>query len=128
MTCSSCGHENPAAARFCNGCGTTLESLCPGAESRTRPAPVFATAAEGRSKRRRLQSELPIRVRTRRSTSVGKIGDDLPNHGYDGEMATRRAAFIAPLEALRLGRRDRRGSRVDGRAAMAPHRRACPVR
>jgi class 3 adenylate cyclase len=29
VTCSSCGHENPAGARFCNGCGTTLESLCP---------------------------------------------------------------------------------------------------
>jgi class 3 adenylate cyclase len=29
VTCPSCGHENPAGARFCNGCGTTLESGCP---------------------------------------------------------------------------------------------------
>jgi class 3 adenylate cyclase/predicted ATPase len=29
VTCPSCGHENPAGARFCNGCGATLEGLCP---------------------------------------------------------------------------------------------------
>src|SRR5262245_40828293 len=29
MTCSQCGHENPAGARFCNGCGSALESPCP---------------------------------------------------------------------------------------------------
>jgi double zinc ribbon protein len=29
VTCPSCGHENPAGARFCNGCGATLEGACP---------------------------------------------------------------------------------------------------
>ena len=28
MRCASCGHENPLGARFCNGCGGTLEGLC----------------------------------------------------------------------------------------------------
>jgi len=29
VTCPSCGQENPAGARFCNGCGMTVEGLCP---------------------------------------------------------------------------------------------------
>jgi class 3 adenylate cyclase/tetratricopeptide (TPR) repeat protein len=29
MTCSQCGHDNLAGARFCNGCGTSLEGRCP---------------------------------------------------------------------------------------------------
>jgi double zinc ribbon protein len=29
VTCVSCRHENPTGARFCNGCGATLEGLCP---------------------------------------------------------------------------------------------------
>jgi adenylate cyclase len=28
MTCSQCGHDNPAGARFCNGCGTAVEGVC----------------------------------------------------------------------------------------------------
>ena len=28
MTCSQCGHENPAGARFCNGCGAAVEGVC----------------------------------------------------------------------------------------------------
>jgi len=30
MTCPQCGQENPAGARFCNGCGTPLAAGCPG--------------------------------------------------------------------------------------------------
>src|SRR5262249_40028739 len=29
MTCASCGHDNPAAARFCNACGAGLTPRCP---------------------------------------------------------------------------------------------------
>src|SRR5438093_10596292 len=29
MRCSACETENPAAARFCNGCGARLEAACP---------------------------------------------------------------------------------------------------
>lgn len=28
MICSSCQHENPAAAKFCNGCGSSLAAKC----------------------------------------------------------------------------------------------------
>ncbi len=28
MNCSSCSHTNPAAARFCNGCGAALTPRC----------------------------------------------------------------------------------------------------
>jgi class 3 adenylate cyclase/tetratricopeptide (TPR) repeat protein len=28
MLCRACGHENPAGARFCNGCGARLEAAC----------------------------------------------------------------------------------------------------
>src|SRR5690348_5101215 len=28
--CPQCGHENPTAARFCNGCGSRLEAVCGG--------------------------------------------------------------------------------------------------
>src|SRR5262249_18898877 len=28
MTCASCGHDNPVAARFCNGCGAVLTPRC----------------------------------------------------------------------------------------------------
>jgi adenylate cyclase len=29
MRCPQCQQENPAGARFCNGCGTRLEMACP---------------------------------------------------------------------------------------------------
>jgi class 3 adenylate cyclase/tetratricopeptide (TPR) repeat protein len=29
MACPQCGQENPAAARFCNGCGARLAAACP---------------------------------------------------------------------------------------------------
>ena len=36
MTCPACGHDNPAAARFCGGCGARLELVC-GACSASNP-------------------------------------------------------------------------------------------
>src|SRR3954447_11073856 len=29
MQCPQCQHDNPASARFCNGCGAKLEASCP---------------------------------------------------------------------------------------------------
>lgn len=29
MQCSNCQHENPAEAKFCNGCDIKLEAHCP---------------------------------------------------------------------------------------------------
>src|SRR5215210_144070 len=39
MVCASCGTENPAGARFCMGCGATLERRCPNCGT---PAPAEA--------------------------------------------------------------------------------------
>jgi class 3 adenylate cyclase/predicted ATPase/DNA-binding IscR family transcriptional regulator len=47
VTCSSCGHENPAGARFCNGCGTTVESLCPQCRKANPPGSRFCNGCGG---------------------------------------------------------------------------------
>ena len=54
MTCASCGHDNRAAARFCDNCGTALPRVCASCATPLRAAakfcdecgrPVAATAA-----------------------------------------------------------------------------------
>ncbi len=47
MRCPSCGHENPAGARFCNGCGATLESLCPRCKKANPPGSRFCNGCGG---------------------------------------------------------------------------------
>src|SRR3954468_9004101 len=44
MTCSSCGFENTASARFCGQCGTRLELICPGCAEPVAPGLAFCTA------------------------------------------------------------------------------------
>src|SRR5262249_51026286 len=39
--CPRCQHENPASARFCNGCGAGLESSCPGCGQANPPGSRF---------------------------------------------------------------------------------------
>ncbi len=41
MKCSRCQRENPAAAKFCGGCGTELESACPACHALNPPANEF---------------------------------------------------------------------------------------
>ncbi len=41
MVCPQCSHENPAAARFCNGCGRPLETVCTGCGQANPPASRF---------------------------------------------------------------------------------------
>jgi class 3 adenylate cyclase/tetratricopeptide (TPR) repeat protein len=41
MICPQCSHENPAAARFCNGCGGLLETVCTGCGQANPPASRF---------------------------------------------------------------------------------------
>src|SRR5262245_52071462 len=41
MRCPQCGHENPADARFCNGCGGRLQSICAGCGQANPPASRF---------------------------------------------------------------------------------------
>jgi predicted ATPase/class 3 adenylate cyclase len=41
MTCPSCGHENPAAQKFCGECGTVLQATCPSCGVRNPPGQKF---------------------------------------------------------------------------------------
>jgi class 3 adenylate cyclase/predicted ATPase len=41
MRCPQCAHENPATARFCNGCGGRLELVCGGCGQVNPPASRF---------------------------------------------------------------------------------------
>src|SRR5437899_3215350 len=65
MSCPSCGHENPAGARFCNDCGARLA--------------VPATAPEPRSytPRHLVEKILASKSALEGEVVVGRIGDDL---------------------------------------------------
>src|SRR5713226_9988872 len=41
MRCPQCAQENPATARFCNGCGGRLETVCGGCGQTNPPASRF---------------------------------------------------------------------------------------
>jgi eukaryotic-like serine/threonine-protein kinase len=43
MTCSHCGHENPASSRFCAACGTSLTIDCPSCHSANDPEANFCS-------------------------------------------------------------------------------------
>ena len=47
MTYPSCAHANPAGARFCNGCGTTLEGPCPRCGKPNPPGSRFCNGCGG---------------------------------------------------------------------------------
>ena len=47
MTCPSCGHENPADARFCNGCGATQEGPCSRCGKPNPPGSRFCNGCGG---------------------------------------------------------------------------------
>src|SRR5262249_47300020 len=44
VICASCGHDNPAAARFCNGCGAALAPRCPACGSGNPAGARFCNA------------------------------------------------------------------------------------
>jgi class 3 adenylate cyclase len=44
MKCSNCQHENPATAKFCNGCGHKLEIGCPKCRKPNPPGSRFCNA------------------------------------------------------------------------------------
>ena len=41
MKCATCQHDNPAAAKFCNGCGAALVPRCPGCAAENPPDARF---------------------------------------------------------------------------------------
>ena len=44
MTCASCSHANPEAARFCNACGAALARRCPGCGTDNPPGSRFCNS------------------------------------------------------------------------------------
>jgi hypothetical protein len=44
MRCPACSHDNPASARFCNGCGVRLETACGACGQANPPASRFCNA------------------------------------------------------------------------------------
>ena len=58
VTCATCGHENPPDARFCNGCGSTLdEATEPRREERKIVTVLFADLVGFTSRAERLDPE-----------------------------------------------------------------------
>src|SRR6185437_3678295 len=41
MRCSSCNHDNPGDAAFCEGCGAKLELICPTCKASVSPGARF---------------------------------------------------------------------------------------
>ena len=47
MICAGCARDNPAAARFCGGCGAPLEAPCPACQSPNPPGNKFCHQCGG---------------------------------------------------------------------------------
>ena len=43
MKCNKCGYENTAGSRFCSGCGSKLEKLCPRCQAPVAPNAAFCS-------------------------------------------------------------------------------------
>src|SRR5262245_43557312 len=88
MKCPQCQHENPAGARFCNGCGAKLEASCPqcgqvnppgsrfcngcGQQLAGGPPPSSATPSPPRNPRSYTPQHLAERILTSRSALEGE--------------------------------------------------------
>jgi class 3 adenylate cyclase/tetratricopeptide (TPR) repeat protein len=114
MTCPECGHENPAAARFCSNCGAQLETVAaPAREERKVVTVLFADLVGFTSRAEQMDPEdvravlepYHARLRTeleRRGGTVEKfIGDAVmalfgapTAHEDDPERAVRAALAI----------------------------------
>ncbi len=81
MRCPQCAHDNPADARFCNGCGQRLEAVC-GACGQRNPAtsrfcnacgqPLAAAAGPARAPDSYTPKHLAERILTSRSALEGE--------------------------------------------------------
>ncbi|MEM6327168.1 MAG: zinc-ribbon domain-containing protein [Bacteroidota bacterium] len=68
MTCASCGHLNPAGARFCNACGTPLMAL-----SGRHAVPAPPPAAEEETKGERPPSDVGRQAMMFVGTAIGIV-------------------------------------------------------
>ena len=65
MVCPSCGHENPADAKFCSECGTSLAAAAPATEQRKVVTVVFSDVTGSTALGERLDPESLRRVLAR---------------------------------------------------------------
>src|SRR5713101_10046118 len=81
MLCPQCSHENPATARFCNGCGRALEAVCTGCGQANLPAsrfcngcgqPLDGAAVPGRTPASYTPKHLAEKILTSKSALEGE--------------------------------------------------------
>jgi class 3 adenylate cyclase len=77
-TCSSCGQDNPAVARFCFACGASLEEEAPHREERRIVSIVFVDLAGFTSRSEQLD---PEDVRAILTPYHGTVRDELESFG-----------------------------------------------
>jgi class 3 adenylate cyclase/ribosomal protein L40E len=90
MLCAKCGNDNPVDASFCEGCGTTLDLVCPTCKTLASPGARFCKkcgttlAATRPDSHPTSPSESPIRV-------IADAGS--ASEGTEGERKTVTALF-----------------------------------
>jgi class 3 adenylate cyclase/tetratricopeptide (TPR) repeat protein len=78
VTCATCGRENPSDARFCNGCGATLEAPAPRREERKVVTVLFADLVGFTSRAEQLD---PEDVRALLAPYWEHLRDELEHYG-----------------------------------------------
>jgi class 3 adenylate cyclase len=81
VRCPQCGHENPSDARFCNGCGHRLETICAGCGQRNPGSsrfcngcgqPLGGAAASARAPESYTPKHLAERILTSKTALEGE--------------------------------------------------------
>src|SRR5215212_1258946 len=108
MVCPSCGHENPADAKFCSECGTALIAAAPTTEQRKVVTVVFSDVTGSTALGERLDPESLRRVLARyfelASQVVERHGGSVEKFIGDAVMAVFGVPHVHEDDALRAVR------------------------
>jgi class 3 adenylate cyclase/tetratricopeptide (TPR) repeat protein len=106
--CPSCGHENPADAKFCSECGTSLTAAAPATEQRKVVTVVFSDVTGSTALGERLDPESIRRVLARyfelASQVVARHGGSVEKFIGDAVMAVFGVPHVHEDDALRAVR------------------------
>jgi class 3 adenylate cyclase/tetratricopeptide (TPR) repeat protein len=106
--CPSCGHENPADAKFCSECGTSLATVAPATEQRKVVTVVFSDVTGSTALGERLDPESLRRVLARyfelASQVVERHGGSVEKFIGDAVMAVFGVPQVHEDDALRAVR------------------------